>query len=51
MNWCKADISPDSVGCNGCAILYYTTNGKLGVFKEGKVKDKRIGNGWLTSIQ
>lgn len=41
MNWCKADISPDIVGCNGCAIIYCTTNKKLGVFKEGKVKDKK----------
>lgn len=37
MKWYKADICPEEF----YAILYCTTNGRLGVFKEGKVKDKR----------
>ena len=41
MNWCKAEISPDRAGCEGCAIIYCTANNKLGTFKEGKVKDRR----------
>ena len=41
MTWSKAEISTDRAGCNGCAILYCTTNNKLGVFKDGKVKDKK----------
>lgn len=43
MKWNNTEVCPG----NG-AILYLTTNGKLGVFKEGKVKDQKDWD-WLVS--
>lgn len=43
MKWNKTDICPDNR-----SILYLTTNGKLGVFKEDKVKDQKDWD-WLVS--